>query len=241
MRKGCNRDTMTRVNRLFHRAGIATEWMTFTDHPGETFEEALATVHWVQDQVEWVDAFIVGEFGLQPGSHIAREPARYGVQNLDFADGDDLRLYAWFTAIDPPMTEEQRSIVDAKVGQVASNFALSHYPWAGAISTHHTFLHFLRYGSRVFLYHFQKAGAAWQGAMPEPATSHIMGLREAARFSLRAIERAENDFLDKYDRARLRARTRGRRGAEEQAVPPLGRRAFEAAVAAMPDLYPGRA
>ena len=48
MRKGSDRETMTRVNRSFHDAGIATEWMTFTDHPDESVEEALDTVHWIE-------------------------------------------------------------------------------------------------------------------------------------------------------------------------------------------------
>ncbi|MFN0059614.1 MAG: B12-binding domain-containing radical SAM protein [Planctomycetota bacterium] len=240
MRKGCDRATMTNVNRLFHRAGVATEWMTFTDHPGESQEEALATVRWIADESEQVDLFIVGEFGLQPGSHIAHEPQRYGVEKIFFADGDDLRLYAHFTQINGGLAADERAKVDEEVGRVAASYTLSRYPWAGAISTHHTFLHFLRYGQRVFQYHFQKSGAALEGAMPTPATSHIMGLREAARFSLRAIERTEEEFLANFRQTKLRARTRGRRSAEEQEVAPLGLSAFNAAAAAIKPLYAGR-
>jgi transposase len=70
--------------------------MTFTDHPDETVSEALDTINWIEEQQEYVDLFIVGEFGLESGSHIAQDPARYGVRRIWYAEGDDLRLYALY-------------------------------------------------------------------------------------------------------------------------------------------------
>jgi anaerobic magnesium-protoporphyrin IX monomethyl ester cyclase len=149
MRKGCDRETMTRVNRSFHEAGVATEWMTFTGHPGEGLDEALQTVDWIEQERDAVDLFIVGKFTLQPGSDIAKQPDRYGVDQFGFAPNDDFRLWANWTQknrIPDADTEE----LEAAVDELAQGYALSHYPWAGAISTHHSFLYFLRFGQRAF-------------------------------------------------------------------------------------------
>jgi len=197
MRKGCDRETMTEVNRRFHEAGVATEWMTFTDHPGETADEAIETVRWIAQESERVDLFIVGEFGLERGSHIAQDPARYGVEKVYYAEGDDLRLYALFTEKGGGRSAEDRDGVDAEIRKAGKRYALNPYPWAGAISTHHTFLHFLEFGQRAFRTHFQEAQAEWNAPLPAPP-SHIAGLGERPRFSLDAIEAAEKSFFARY-------------------------------------------
>lgn len=198
MRKGCDRETMTRVNRDFHAAGIATEWMTFTDHPDETVDEALETVSWIAAESEVVDLFIVGEFGLERGSHIAQDPARYGVERIYYAEGDDLRLYALFEQKQGSRTPQERERVDAAIRKASARYELHPYPWAGANSTHHTFLHFLEFGQRAFCTHFQPAQAASKGSRPEPPPSHIPGLREYERFSVDAIEERERKFFAEY-------------------------------------------
>jgi hypothetical protein len=240
MRKGCDRETMTAVNRSFHGAGVATEWMAFTDHPGESAEEALETVRWIGAERDFVDLFIVGEFGLQPGSHVAQEPARYGVETIEFAEGDDFRLYATFTERRPPLGAEERRAIDGEIETLAAPYALSHYPWAGAISTHHSFLHLLRFGQRAFLTHFQRAGAEYEGALPPPPPSHVPGLREWERFSLKAIEAMERRFEEEFRRRSAPERVSGRRGEEEQPLPALSDSAYRAAGAAVRPLKPGR-
>jgi hypothetical protein len=197
MRKGCDREAMTRVNRAFHAAGVATEWMTFTDHPDETVDEALATVRWIEEEAEAVDLFIVGEFGLERGSHIAQEPARYGVEKVFYAEGDDLRLYALFTQATGERTREERERIDRAIARAAAPYSLNPYPWAGANSTHHTFLHFLELGQRAFRHHFQKAARAQAAPLPAPP-SHIPGLAERPRFDLEAIAEAERRFFADY-------------------------------------------
>ena len=171
--------------------------MAFTDHPGETVEEALETVRWIQSEQDRVDLFIVGEFGLERGSHVAQDPARYGVEKVYYAEGDDLRLYALFKEAGGERPVEDRERVDAEIRKAGKHYALNPYPWAGAISTHHTFLHFLEFGQRAFRTHFQEAQAEWHTPLPAPP-SHVPGLRERARFSLDAIEAAERSFFERY-------------------------------------------
>lgn len=240
MRKGCDRETMTRVNRAFHDAGIATEWMTFTDHPDESVEEALDTVHWIESEQEFVDLFIVGRFGLEPGSHIAQEPARYGVRKIYWAAGDDLKLYALFTHKGGRRGPEADAVIERELGRVGSAWDLHPYPWAGANSTHHTFLHFLEFGPRAFRTHFRRAQAATQGKLPDPPVAHIAGLREKARFNVDRIEKAEQEFFASYLARALYTTIPARRtGGKSDEVAPLSIADYEAASAESPLLLAG--
>jgi anaerobic magnesium-protoporphyrin IX monomethyl ester cyclase len=198
MRKGTDRATMTAVNQAFHDAGVATEWMTFTDHPDESVDEALETVAWIEEQRDKIDLFIVGEFGLERGSHIAQDPARYGVRKVFWAEGDELRLYAMFTQRSGRRSADAKARVENAIDRVAAPYALHPYPWAGANSTHHTFLHFLEFGQSAFKTHFQKAGGAYFGAEPEAPRSHITGLRERPRFPLAQLVENEQRFFAEW-------------------------------------------
>jgi hypothetical protein len=240
MRKGTDRATMTAVNRAFHEAGIATEWMTFTDHPDETLDEALATVRWIEEEQEFVDLFIVGEFGLERGSHIAQDPARYGVRKVYYAAGDELRLYALFTHKNGRRARSAKERIDREIDRVGAAYALHPYPWAGANSTHHTFLHFVESGQRGFRTHFQRAGGALHGALPPPPVAHITGLRERPRFSVSAIERNETRFFDEYLPRALYTTIPGRRtrGTSDD-VAPLSREDYQTASEAVPPLVAG--
>lgn len=221
MRKGVTRETLTTVNRAFHDAGIATEWMTFTDHPDESLAEALATLDWIEAEADHVDLFIVGKFGLEAGSHIAQEPLRYGVRSVYYAEGDDLRLYAQFTHKSGRRSRAAEDELERELDRIAAPWDLHPYPWAGANSTHHTFLHFLEYGPRVFRTHFQRAPEATYGALPLPPVSHIGGMREKCRFDTEAIAQNVREFFAGYLPTALYttlpSRRAGGSGAEEVA------------------------
>jgi hypothetical protein len=241
MRKGCDRATMTTVNRAFHEAGVATEWMTFTDHPDESIDEALATVSWIEEQKEFVDSFIVGKFGLERGSHIAQDPQRYGVRRIHYAQGDDLRLYALFTHVGGRRGPDAEQRVEQAIAHVARPYALSPYPWAGANSTHHTFLHLLEFGQNVFKTHFQRAGKAFEGALPAAPQSHITGLRERARFDVERIAAAEERFFATYLPTALYTTIPARRqGGGGDEVAPLSLANYAKAAAEMPQLAGGK-
>lgn len=235
MRKGSDRATMTTVNRAFHDAGVATEWMTFTDHPDESIEEALDTVRWIESEQDAIDMFIVGQFGLESGSHIAQDPTRYGVRKIYYAEGDELRLYALFTQKNGRRTRDANAVVEREIDRVASAWELNPYPWAGANSTHHTFLHFLEYGPRAFRTHFQRAGAATKGALATPPVAHIAGMREKARFDVEHIAERERAFFGEYLQRAMYTTVPSKRtgGSSDDEVAPLSRADYaEAAKAA---------
>jgi radical SAM superfamily enzyme YgiQ (UPF0313 family) len=240
MRKGCDRATMTAVNRSFHDAGVATEWMTFTDHPDETLEEALATVRWIEEEQGYVDLFIVGQFGLERGSHIAQDPARYGVRKVYYAAGDELRLYALFTHKNGRRSRDTNEKIEREIDRVGAPYALHPYPWAGANSTHHTFLHFLELGQRAFRNHFQRAGAALHGALPAPPVVHITGLRERARYSLDLIAKEEARFFGEYLEHALYTTLPARSSGDTRDVSPLSLTDYRAAAEQVARLQAGR-
>ena len=241
MRKGVDRETLTSVNRSFHEAGVATEWMTFTDHPDETVSEALDTINWIEEQQEYVDLFIVGEFGLESGSHIAQDPARYGVRRIWYAEGDDLRLYALYQHKDGRRTRTANEEVESEIGRMSSAWELHPYPWAGANSTHHTFLHFLEFGQRAFRSHFQRAQAAARGSLGTPPVAHVAGLREKVRFNVETIEEVEQaffaDWLPKALYTTVPARRSG--GTHPDEVAPLSAQEYAEAAAKQPMVRPG--
>jgi hypothetical protein len=239
MRKGCDRATMTTVNRAFHEAGVATEWMTFTDHPDESLDEALDTVRWIDEEKDFVDLFIVGRFGLERGSDIAQDPARYGVRKVFYADGDELRLYAQFTQRAGRRGADAEQTIESAIDRAGSAFDLHPYPWAGANSTHHTFLHFLEFGQTAFKQHFKRAAGAVRGAMPTSPVVHIAGLRERPRYSIQEIRAREERFFAAYLPRALYTTVPSRRqgGTSDDEVSPLSVADFEAAVAAVAPMY----
>lgn len=240
MRKGCDRATMTAVNRAFHAAGVATEWMTFTDHPDETLEEALATVQWIDEERDFIDCFIVGKFGLESGSHIAQEPQRYGIRRIYYAEGDELRLYALFSHVGGRRGPETEELIERELNRVAASWALAPYPWAGANSTHHTFLHLLEFGQSAFKTHFQRAGAAWKGTLGEPPVAHIAGLREKKRFDPDRMLDLEREFFERFlPEAMYTTIPASRQGGAGDEVAPLSLARFHAALEEMPRMRGG--
>ena len=228
MRKGCDRKTMTRVNRDFHAAGIATEWMTFTDHPGETTEEALATIDWIRQERDRVSLFIVGEFGLERGSAIYQDPKAFGVEQTWFAEGDELRLYAQYRAAGEERTPEDAERIDRALAALSDGWRLSPYPWAGANSTHHTLLWLIERGPDAFRDELAVKRAAADTL--EDAAQRV-GLPERPRFDVDEIAAREDRFFASYLRKALYTTLPARRTGSGPSLAPLSVEHYVAATA----------
>ncbi|MBU4393911.1 MAG: radical SAM protein, partial [Proteobacteria bacterium] len=192
MHKGITPERVRSVNRSFHQAGISTAWMTFLGHPGEGFKEAKTTLDLLSAERKVVDQFIVGTFGLTPGSRIACQPEEFGIDSIYFTAGDVFRLFPLYTVPTAGTTinDRQSAQLDAQIDDLSSRYQLDHYPWAGAISTHHSFLYLLRYGQRVF-------AKAW----PLPAKRKMKagsGKKIRSRFPLTELRRREEQFMGQY-------------------------------------------
>lgn len=198
MHKGITPERIRAVNRNFHQAGISTAWMTFLGHPGEGFTEARATLDMLAVERKVVDQFIVGTFGLTPGSRIACRPAEFGIAAIYYTMGDLFRLFPLYTEQQSKTHDHDRRCEqqDDQIAELSSRYQLDHYPWAGAISTHHSFLYLRRYGQRVF-------AKAWP-RRPQKKQQSQAGRKMSPRFSLAELRRREERFISHYLEQALR-------------------------------------
>ena len=82
---------------------------------------------------------------------MAQEPARFGIRETWQLDGDLLGTGLFYEESAPSKrgaraaaSSTRRSIASRRAG------ALRRYPWAGALSTAHTVLHYDKFGPGVF-------------------------------------------------------------------------------------------
>ncbi len=137
------------IDRL-SSAGVAAEAMCFTDFPTETKDEALDTLRFIDERRDRVAVYIVGEFGLTHGSLVAKDPARFGIRETWQLGGDTLGLSIFFDPLTPWKDGDDRAEVDLELTELSRGWTLRPYPWAGAVATAHTLLHYARFGQGVF-------------------------------------------------------------------------------------------
>lgn len=131
-------------------AGIAAEAMCFTDFPTESHAEALATLDFIEGRRDRIAVYIVGEFGLTHGSLVAQTPDRFGIRETWELTGDELGLGVFFEPATEWKTGGERVVEGERLEELSEGWALRPYPWAGAVSTAHTILHYDRFGANVF-------------------------------------------------------------------------------------------
>jgi len=136
-------------------ANVAAEAMCFTDFPTETFDEALETLQFLADREDDVAVYIVGRFGLTHGSLVAKRPADFGIAETFEVQGDELGLGLFFQTTEAATptawkTAAEAAQIDEALEELAAIWYVRSYPWAGAVSTAHTLLHYDRFGPGVF-------------------------------------------------------------------------------------------
>src|SRR3989339_13959 len=152
MDKGITPHLIEKINANFHQAGISTAWMTFLNHPQENLQDIKKTIKILADNHKQIDQFIVGNFNPTPRSPIACNPTKFGVEKIYYTQGDIFHLFPLHIAANDSLSldDKAQQLIDKKIDQLSSQNHLDHYPWAGAISTHHSFLYILKYGQRIF-------------------------------------------------------------------------------------------
>ena len=79
MCKGTDVATMAGVLRAFKTAGIANQVCAFVGFPGETREEAQATVDFMEANSDAIARMALGTFSIDPMSPVWLEPERFGL------------------------------------------------------------------------------------------------------------------------------------------------------------------
>jgi hypothetical protein len=131
-------------------AGIAAEAMCFSGFPTETYDEALATLRFLDQRRDEVAAFLVGEFDLTHGALVAQAPERFGIREVWQVEGDTLGTGLFFEEEAPGKHGDEPERLDRALDQVSAAWLLRRYPWAGSLSTAHTVLYYDRFGRDVF-------------------------------------------------------------------------------------------
>jgi hypothetical protein len=162
-------------------ADIAAEAMCFSGFPGETFDEALETLRFLDDRRDGVAAFLVGEFDLTHGALVAQTPERFGIREVWQVEGDLLGTGLFFEEETPAKSGDEHDRFEQALDALSTGWRLRRYPWAGSLSTAHTVLYYDRHGRDVF----RRLASAEHGG--------VIGARpavESARFDLSAVARA---------------------------------------------------
>ena len=148
--KGVTPTVVAKAVRNLAGAGIAAELMCFTDFPTETFDEAMATLGFLEKHASHIAAFIVGQFELTHGSRVAREPASFGLREIWSVQGDALGTALFFAERKASKRNRERVRLEQALDRLASGWLLRSYPWAGSLSTAHTIFYYDHFGSGVF-------------------------------------------------------------------------------------------
>jgi hypothetical protein len=106
-------------------------------------------------------------------------------------------LYALFEQENAPRSAADEEEIEHALDTTASAYELCPYPWAGAISTHHTFLHFLEFGPGAFRKHFQPARDLARKVL-EPPSSRKGAHGAKPSFPLAEIVAREQRFLREW-------------------------------------------
>lgn len=132
--------------RALASAGLAAEVMLFTGYPGETPDEAQATLKLLERLDGQASLFMCGEFGLTHGSRLALRPADHGLLEVYTMQGDELQSTLFFTVEDPPVRPDAQHRLEERLDAVARGYRLRPYPFAGSLQTAHTLLYYQRFG-----------------------------------------------------------------------------------------------
>jgi hypothetical protein len=148
--KGVTTAVVSRAIRTLAGAGIAVEAMAFTDFPTETGPEALETISFLESHRSEMALFVCGSFDLTSGSRVARDPARYGIQEIFLVSGDELGTGLFYREKRSSKSPKEREAVEQALDALSERFRLRPYPWAGSLSTAHSLLYYLRLGPGAF-------------------------------------------------------------------------------------------
>ncbi|UCF93609.1 MAG: radical SAM protein [Desulfobacterales bacterium] len=150
IRKGNAQKDLESVIQNLAAAGVAVEAMFFTDFPTESYADAMATLQLLDAQREAIALFMCGRFQLTSGSAVAAQPADFGIREIWYVAGDDLRNTLYYEEKLASKTAAEAERIEARLIRIARHWKLRHYPWAGSLSTAHTLLWYERFGPQIF-------------------------------------------------------------------------------------------
>ncbi|MCD0484760.1 radical SAM protein [Streptacidiphilus sp. ASG 303] len=150
--KGVRIDQVPGVLAELARHGVAAQMMGFTDFPTETGEEARTTYAFLHEHRDlWTTAGI-GVFSLTPGSIVAKQPDRFGIELLPPSPSDDIHRYLPWRERGSG-AEHWPESSDARIPREhADRIRRGPFdrPFVGGIDSAHSLLYFTRFGRRLW-------------------------------------------------------------------------------------------
>ncbi|MBN2374173.1 radical SAM protein [bacterium] len=150
MDKGVHLHDMKDIIVNIADADIAVEVMCFTGFPTEKHDEAMKTIQFIKGLSEYISLFICGEFELTHGSRVAVSPHEFGIKEIWHVDGDRFRTGIFYEEKEYTKSFKEKEREDHAIAMLSRRWQLRRYPWAGSLSTAHTFLWYDRFGPGAF-------------------------------------------------------------------------------------------
>jgi hypothetical protein len=132
--------------------GVAAQMMGFTGFPSEQESEARETYEFLIRNGDVWSLACIGDFTLTPGSIVAKEPDRFGIEMVSLPAEYDVRRYLAWRNVEDGTThwpgDPVRRISPSLVGGIRR--CLDNRPFVGGIDSFHSLLYFGRYGTDLF-------------------------------------------------------------------------------------------
>jgi hypothetical protein len=148
--KGIRGPAMQSAVRNLAASGIAVEWMCFTHFPTETLSEAMKTLYFIEEQQENIALFTCGNFSLVHRAKVACHPEDFGIADVWQVAGDDFIQALFYRERVVPKQPGDDDRIDAFIHKLSQGYWFHNYPWAGSLSTAHSYLWYDHYGPDVF-------------------------------------------------------------------------------------------
>ncbi|UCH96817.1 MAG: B12-binding domain-containing radical SAM protein [Candidatus Aminicenantes bacterium] len=182
--KGYTPQTAGEVIKNLSDAGICVQVMSFLDFPTETPGEAMETIRFISANKEHISLFTLGDFELLPGSRVFRNPQAYGITNVGYGKGDEFKILCLYKEKKESKLETDAYFIDSAYLKTAEEYAGLEFPFAGAVSTNHTFLYFEHFGKDIF----KNPGLQGDRGKEEPARTLDRLSRPALNPGIKIIE-----------------------------------------------------
>lgn len=95
MGKGTRSEVVERTMEAFRAAGLPVNLYLFVGFPGETEEDIALTVAFLRRHRGTITDLSVGPFTLYKGTGVFRDPARYGIRNVEQGELQDPDVLRW--------------------------------------------------------------------------------------------------------------------------------------------------
>lgn len=141
MDKGYRVETIRRVMKNLYDARIATQAMGFFGFPGESHEEGLVTLRFIEDNIDRISYYVMGLLMVLPGSRMYDDPEKYGITSITY-EKNPLRLPLPVWRSGRRISAAQVENLYKRLNRLEEIYEINDYPYAGGLSTNHSFLYF---------------------------------------------------------------------------------------------------